>query len=134
MNAGMGLQLLKTLPVGKVYFSPQIVYNKPMTYTIGEIEELTGVKAHVLRYWEEVVPGFSPQKDLGGRRTYSQHDVELIFRLKYLINEKKFTAEGAGQQILEEAQAVQDNAELIQQIRETRKELSEAFIKLKKTK
>lgn len=105
-----------------------------MTYTIGEIEELTGVKAHVLRYWEEVVPGFSPQKDLGGRRTYSQHDVELIFRLKYLINEKKFTAEGAGQQILEEAQAVQDNAELIQQIREARQELSEAYIKLKKTK
>lgn len=105
-----------------------------MTYTIGEIEELTGVKAHILRYWEDVVPGFSPQKDLGGRRTYSQHDVELIFRIKYLINEKKFTAEGAGQQLLEEAQVVQDNAEIIQQIREARQELSEAFIKLKKTK
>lgn len=105
-----------------------------MTYTIGEIEELTDVKAHVLRYWEEVIPGFSPQKDLTGRRTYTQHDVELIFRLKYLINEKKFTAEGAGQQILEEAQAVQDNADIIQQIREARKELSEAYIKLKQTK
>ena len=92
------------------------------------------VKTHILRYWEDVVPGFSPQKDLGGRRTYSQHDVELIFRIKYLINEKKFTAEGAGQQILEEAQVVQDNAEIIQQIREARQELSEAFIKLKKTK
>ena len=32
-------------------------------YTIGEIEELTGVKAHILRYWENVIPGFSPQKD-----------------------------------------------------------------------
>lgn len=105
-----------------------------MTYTIGEIEELTGIKAHILRYWEEVVPGFSPQKDLGGRRTYTQHDVELIFRLKYLINEKKFTAEGAGQQILEEAQSVQDNADIIQQIRQARQELSEAYLKLKKTK
>ena len=62
-------------------------------YTIGQIEELTGVKAHVLRYWEEVVPGFTPQKDMSGRRLYSQKEVELIFRLKYLINEKKFTAE-----------------------------------------
>ena len=51
-----------------------------MIYTIGQIEELTGVKSHVLRYWEEVVPGFSPQKDLTGRRTYSQHDLELIYR------------------------------------------------------
>ena len=96
-------------------------------YTIGQIEELTGVKAHVLRYWEEVVPGFTPQKDMSGRRLYSQKEVELIFRLKYLINEKKFTAEGAGQQILEEAKSVQDNAEIIQLIHKTREELSELF-------
>ena len=27
-----------------------------MTYSIGEIEELSGVKSHILRYWEEVIP------------------------------------------------------------------------------
>ena len=31
-----------------------------MTYTISQVEELTGLKPHILRYWEEVVPGFSP--------------------------------------------------------------------------
>lgn len=103
-----------------------------MTYTIGDIEEITGIKPHVLRYWEEVVPGFSPKKDLVGRRSYSQHDLELIFRIKYLISEKKFTAEGAGQQILEEAQSVQNNAEIIQQIREAREALSDVYLKLKK--
>lgn len=103
-----------------------------MTYTIGQIEELTGVKAHILRYWEEVVPGFTPQKDNNGRRIYSQREVELIFRIKYLINEKKFTAEGAGQQILEEAQAVQQNADLIKQIQEARSYLTQAFLLLKK--
>ena len=102
-----------------------------MTYSIGEVEELTGIKAHVLRYWEDVVPGFSPQKDMGGRRTYTQREVEIIFRLKYLINEKKFTAEGAGQQILEEAQAQQDNAELIRQIHEARTELSQMYLAIK---
>ncbi|MCQ2590193.1 MAG: MerR family transcriptional regulator [Treponema sp.] len=103
-----------------------------MTYTIGQIEELTGVKAHILRYWEEVVPGFIPQKDKSGRRIYSQREVELIFRIKYLITEKKFTAEGAGQQILEEAQAVHDNAEIIRQIQEARNYLTQAFLELKK--
>lgn len=103
-----------------------------MTYTIGQIEDLTGVKAHVLRYWEDVVPGFTPQKDLTGRRVYSQREVDLILRLKFLINEKKFTAEGAGQQIMEESQAVQDNAELIQQIRETKALLSDIYFKVKK--
>ena len=60
-------------------------------YSIGQIEEITGVKAHVLRYWEEVIPGFAPQKDIGGRRIYSQRELELVMRLKYLIQEKKFT-------------------------------------------
>lgn len=105
-----------------------------MTYTIGDIEDITGIKPHVLRYWEDVVPGFSPKKDLGGRRAYTQHDLELIFRLKYLINEKKFTAEGAGHQILEEAEFVQNNAEIIQQIREARESLSEVYLALKKGK
>ncbi|MCR4580017.1 MAG: MerR family transcriptional regulator [Treponema sp.] len=99
-----------------------------MTYTIGQVEQLTGVKAHILRYWESVVPGFTPQKDLSGRRIYSQSEVQLIYRLKFLIGKKKFTAEGAGRQILEESQAVQQNAELIQMIRETRAILSEMYV------
>ena len=102
-----------------------------MTYSIGEVEDLTGIKAHVLRYWEEVVPGFAPQKDMGGRRTYTQREIEMIYRLKYLINEKKFTAEGAGQQLLEEAQALEENAELIRQIHEARTELSKLYLDLK---
>lgn len=100
-------------------------------FTIGQVEELTGIKAHVLRYWEEVVPGFSPQKNFNGRRDYTQHDLELIYRLKYLINEKKFTAEGAGRQILEESQVVQENPEVIQQIRETRAILTNIYLSLK---
>lgn len=32
-------------------------------YSIGEIEKLTGIKPHVLRYWEEVIPSLTPQKD-----------------------------------------------------------------------
>ena len=70
---------------------------------------------------------------MGGRRVYTQRELELIFRLKYLITEKKFTAEGAGRQILEEAQVAQDNAELIQQIHEARAELAKVYLELKKT-
>ena len=69
---------------------------------------------------------------MSGRRLYSQHEVDLILRLKYLITEKKFTAEGAGRQIIEEAQTVQNNAELISQIHETRKLLTEVYMKLQK--
>ena len=78
-------------------------------YSIGQVEELTGIKSHVLRYWEEVIPGFAPQKDFGGRRVYSQKEVDMINRLNFLINEKKFTIEGARDQIIAESQIVSEN-------------------------
>ena len=72
-------------------------------YLIGEVEEITGVKAHVLRYWEEVIPGIAPKKDLGGRRVYSSRDIQTIMRLKFLIQEKKFTIEGARSELIAES-------------------------------
>ena len=53
------------------------------SFSIGEVEELTGIKSHVLRYWEEIIPSLSPQKDFSGRRIYSSRDLQIIFRLKY---------------------------------------------------
>ena len=102
-----------------------------MTYTISQVEEVTGIKPHILRYWEEVVPGFSPKKELSGRRIYSQRDLELIFRLKYLIIKRKFSAQRAGQQILQESQIVSDNSDIIQQIYECREELVNLLFSLK---
>lgn len=102
-----------------------------MTYTISQVEELTGLKPHILRYWEEVIPGFSPKKELSGRRIYSQRDLELIFRLKYLITKRKFSAQCAGQQVLHEAQFVSENADIIQQIYECREELVNVLLELR---
>jgi len=71
-------------------------------YSIGEVESLTGLKAHVLRYWEDTVPFIRPRKDDRGRRVYSSRDVELISRVKRLVHEEKYTLEGAGERLLGE--------------------------------
>ena len=105
-----------------------------MTYTIGEIEELTGIKQNVLRYWETVIPGFAPRKDLGGRRVYTERDFEIILRLKHLIYERKFTIEGARNEILHEAQNYETNAEAMNAIREIRTELTKIYFELKNKK
>lgn len=97
-------------------------------YSIGQVEQLTGVKAHVLRYWEEVMPGFSPKKDFGGRRVYSQKELDIIVRLNYLINQKKYTIEGARDQIVAESENVSQNIELVQDIHQLRNELSNALL------
>ena len=71
-------------------------------YSIGDVEKLTGVKAHVLRYWEEAVPFIRPRKDDQGRRFYSSVDVEMIRRIRYFITEEKYTLEGAGERLIAE--------------------------------
>lgn len=101
-------------------------------YSIGQVEELTGIKSHVLRYWEEVIPGFAPQKDFGGRRVYSQKEVDMINRLNFLINEKKFTIEGARDQIIAESQIVSENFDIMQDIHELRQKLSDILLTIKK--
>ncbi len=100
-------------------------------YSIGQVEEITGVKAHVLRYWEEIIPGFAPQKDIGGRRIYSQRELELVMRLKFLIYEKKFTIEGARDQLIAEVDSVNDNADIIHQISGLRKDLTDLYFEIK---
>lgn len=103
-----------------------------MTYSIGEAEELTGIKSHILRYWEEVIPGFAPKKDLGGRRIYTERDIDLILRLKYLINERKFTIEGARDEILRETMNYDSKAEVLDLIRQIRSELSQMYMIIRK--
>ncbi len=101
-------------------------------YTIGQVEEITGVKQHVLRYWEEVIPGFAPKKDFGGRRLYSQKDMETVLRMKHLIYQKKFTIEGARDQIISESESFEKSADLLGELRAARQELAEAFFALRK--
>lgn len=102
------------------------------TYSIGEAEELTGVKSHILRYWEEAIPGFAPRKDIGGRRVYTERDIDLIVRLKYLIYEKKFTIEGARAQLLSEIANYDRNAETMDAVRELRAELTELYLTIRR--
>lgn len=108
--------------------SNQFYGSRDLTYTIGEVEEVTGIKAHILRYWEEVIPGFAPRKDLGGRRIYTDRDIDLIHRLKYLIYERKFTIEGARDEIIRETARYDEKAELLDSIRQIRQELSQIYL------
>lgn len=103
-------------------------------YSIGQVEKISGVKSHVLRYWEEVVPSIRPRKDLSGRRIYSHKDLEIVLRLKYLIYTKKYTIEGARNQIIRDAENVQKNPDAIMAIREIRADLSELYFKLQSTR
>ncbi len=68
-------------------------------YSIGEVCELTGLKAHVLRYWETQFRILQPGKNQAGNRVYRPREIKLILLLKYLLHDQKYTIEGARQRL-----------------------------------
>ena len=72
-------------------------------FKIGEVSELLGVEAYVLRYWETEFPLLAPKKSGTGHRLYRRKDVELLLRIKHLLYEKRYTIEGARQTLQSES-------------------------------
>ena len=72
-------------------------------FTIGEVSELCGVKAYVLRYWEQEFTQLKPMKRRGNRRYYQHHEVLLIRRIRDLLYEQGFTISGARNQLADSA-------------------------------
>jgi DNA-binding transcriptional MerR regulator len=68
-------------------------------FSIGEVCELTGLKPHVLRYWESQFRFLSPAKNRSGNRVYQRREVELIMLVKHLLYSEKYTIEGARQKV-----------------------------------
>ena len=79
--------------------------NEPVTkkvyYSIGDVCDLTGLKPHVLRYWETQFEVLRPTKNQAGNRGYRSKEIEVIMLVKQLLYEQKYTIEGANKKLLE---------------------------------
>ncbi len=91
---------MKSLPTGKLY------------YSISEVSDLVGVKPHVLRYWETQFKMLRPRKGRGGARMYRKRDIEVLFDIKQLLYDQRFTIAGARRKILDDRQDGKDQIEL----------------------
>lgn len=72
----------------------QLEYTK-LYYSISEVAKLTGVKAHVLRYWESEFPSLRPRKTRTGSRRYRPADIDEVQGIKHLLYEEGFKIAGA---------------------------------------
>jgi DNA-binding transcriptional MerR regulator len=71
-------------------------------FKIGEVCDITGIQAHVLRYWESEFPMLAPQKNRAGQRTYRKRDVEMVLRIKELLYDEMYTIAGAKKRLTNE--------------------------------
>lgn len=74
---------------------------KKVYYSIGEVCDLTGLKPHVLRYWETQFDVLNPAKNRAGNSVYRSKEIEVILLVKHLLYEKKYTIEGANNRLVE---------------------------------
>jgi len=81
-------------------------------FRIGEVCDLIKVQPHVLRYWETEFPMLAPQKNRAGQRVYRRKDVEMVFRIRDLLYEEKFTIAGAKKKLLDESRGGSVRAKL----------------------
>jgi DNA-binding transcriptional MerR regulator len=92
------------MPAPKAKKAPAKRGKKPVKrlyWSISEVADLTGVKPHVLRYWETEFPSFKPSKNSAGNRVYRERDVELAMAIKQLLHDERYTIKGARKRLTE---------------------------------
>jgi DNA-binding transcriptional MerR regulator len=64
-------------------------------FKIGEVCEITGVKQHVLRYWESEFHHIKPKRIGSSQRLYRRLDIDCILTIKKLLKDEGFSIPGA---------------------------------------
>lgn len=95
-----------------------------MFYRIKDVCSITGLKPHVLRYWEQEFKDIRPVKSSRGQRLYKKKDLDVILMIKKLLYEQRYTIDGAKKYMTSKK-----NMLVLEQIRD---ELTEVIELLKK--
>jgi len=76
-----------------------VTFPDKLYYKIGEVARMVGVRTSVLRFWETEFEFLKPEKSTTGQRLYSKREVDLIFQVRRLLYDEKFTIEGVKKRI-----------------------------------
>jgi DNA-binding transcriptional MerR regulator len=69
-------------------------FNK-LYYSIGEVADIFGVNASLIRFWEKEFDAIKPKKNAKGDRKFTPKDIEIVHRIHDLVKVKGYTLEGA---------------------------------------
>ena len=96
-------------------------------YTIGEVSRITGVRPHVLRYWEGQGKLLKPSRRRSRHRLYRLEDIRRILEIKRLRDEEKLSLAAMRRQLQPmtpgRALPASHQAELLVLLHELREEL-----------
>ncbi len=99
-------------PKGKIY------------YSMGEVCEMFGVNASLLRFWEMEFPVLKIKKDSRGHRKYTPKDVDNLRLIYHLVKEQGMTLEGARKRMRSNPEGVSHDAEIVERLKNIRNMLA----------
>lgn len=70
-------------------------------FKIGEAAKLVGVKPYIIRYWESEFRQLRLSKTKSGQRLFTREDIELLYLIRTLLYDRKYTVAGAVARIAE---------------------------------
>ena len=82
-------------------------------YSIGEVAEIFGVNASLIRFWEKEFDIIKPKKNKKGNRFFTRQDIDNIQLIYHLVKEKGLTLNGAKKKIKENKDDTNNNHEVI---------------------
>jgi len=97
-----GINLIKQVP------TIDIQHLSKLYYSIGELSNLFGVNASLLRFWEKEFQFVISKKNAKGNRLYSIKEIEKINRIYLLVKIEGYTIEGA-KKVLKSKDSLSEN-------------------------
>jgi DNA-binding transcriptional MerR regulator len=106
-------------------------------FSISEASDITGLRQHVLRYWETQFSVLRPKKNRAGNRLYRKKDIQIALTIKKLLYKQGFTINGARKKLLQDRKQGQmelsmDEVDKTFMLKTIKKELKE-ILKLART-
>ena len=72
---------------------------KKLYYSISEVSAMVDEPQSVLRFWETEFSSLRPVKNKRGVRSYTEHDIELVKRIRFLTRDCGYTLDGVREQL-----------------------------------
>lgn len=94
-------------------------------YSIGEVAELMGVNASLIRFWEKEFDIIQPHKNKKGNRLFTKKDIENLKLIQYLVKDRGFTLEGARQKLKDNPSDTERESEITDRLKKVREFLLE---------
>ncbi len=93
-------------------------------YTIGEVSEILGENASLVRFWSNSFPKYiKPKRNAKGNRLYTAEDLECLKQVHLLVKEQGMTLEGASKKLAADRKKIEGKVKVLDSLKEIRKQL-----------